>query len=170
MVNQWRDLEQAKRRRGGRGCADHIFTLYMWHRPFLWSLLQWDRKIVNTWNISGMLIALWTITAKIRTRELDTKPQTVINVLACRLVSSRLFFFFFFFSRNTLTFQKYFWCSRFSLFVCKLAWDQAPRCGEKGKKIGFSHKKKKGLLRSPIFFLFDPVFCLLPPMRSLVPG
>ena len=66
-------------------------------------------KIVNTWNISGMFIALWPITVKIRTRELATKPQTVINVRAFRLVFSRLFFFF---SLNTITFQKYFWCSR----------------------------------------------------------
>ena len=33
-------------------------------------------KIVNTWNISGMLIMLWPITAKIKTPELGTKPQT----------------------------------------------------------------------------------------------
>ena len=26
------------------------------------------------------------------------------------------------------------------------------------------------LLRSQIFFLFDPIFCLFPPLRSLVPG
>lgn len=33
-------------------------------------------KTVNAWNISGMFIVLWPITAKIRTRELATKPQT----------------------------------------------------------------------------------------------
>ena len=27
-----------------------------------------------------------------------------------------------------------------------------------------------GSLRSPIYFLFDPFFCLFPPLRSLVPG
>ena len=118
---------------------------------------------MNTWNISGMFIALWPITAKIRTRELARKPETVINVLGCRLVFSRLIVFFFF-SRNTITFQKHFWCLRFSRFDCKLAWDQAPKCGEKGKKIGFGEKKKKialGLLRSPIFFL-TPFFAFFP--------
>ena len=34
------------------------------------------RKTVNTWNISGLFIVLWPITAKIRTYELATKPQT----------------------------------------------------------------------------------------------
>ena len=33
-------------------------------------------KPLNTWNISGMFIVLWPITAKISTRELATKPQT----------------------------------------------------------------------------------------------
>ena len=33
-------------------------------------------KTVNIWNISGMFIVLWPITAKIKTRELATKPQT----------------------------------------------------------------------------------------------
>ena len=78
------------------------------------------------------------------TRELATKPQTVINVLACRLVFSSLIVFF---SRNT-TFQKYFWCSRFSRFHCNLAWDQDPHCGEKGKKIGVGEKKNRARLTS----------------------
>ena len=29
---------------------------------------------------------------------------------------------------------------------------------------------RRGSLHSPIFFLFEPVFCLSPPLRSLVPG
>ena len=33
-------------------------------------------KPVTTWNMSGMFIVLWPITAKIRTRGLATKPQT----------------------------------------------------------------------------------------------
>ena len=33
-------------------------------------------KTVNAWNISGMFMVLWPITAKIRTHELATKPQT----------------------------------------------------------------------------------------------
>ena len=91
------------------------------------------------------------------TRELATKPQTVINVLACRLVFSSLivFFLFVFFSRNTVTFEKYFWCSRFSRFDCNLAWDQAPHCGEKGEKIGFGEKKKKNRARlAPLADIF----------------
>ena len=34
------------------------------------------KKTVNTWNILGMFIVLWPITAKIKTCELATKPQT----------------------------------------------------------------------------------------------
>ena len=37
--------------------------------------------------------------------------QIIIDVLACGLVFSHLICFF---SCNTITFQKYFWCSRFS--------------------------------------------------------
>ena len=37
------------------------------------------RETTNTWNISGMFIVLWPITAKIKTQELATKP-------ACDLV------------------------------------------------------------------------------------
>ena len=33
-------------------------------------------KTVNTWNISGMFIVLWPITAKTRKCKLATKPQT----------------------------------------------------------------------------------------------
>ena len=74
-----------------------------------------------------------------------------------------------------------------------VAWDQAPHWGKK-KKINVGEKKKSkkkpsgslgrgksgglsslprtplGSLRSPTFFLFDPVFCLFPALRSLVPG
>ena len=96
------------------------------------------------------------------TRKLATKPQTVINVLACRLVFSRLIVFLF--SRNTITFQKYFWCSRFSRFDCKLAWDQAPHCGEKGKKIGFGEKKKSRLacFARRCFSYLTPFFAFFP--------
>ena len=33
-------------------------------------------KTLNTWNISGMFIVLWPITAKTNARELAAKPQT----------------------------------------------------------------------------------------------
>ena len=72
-------------------------------------------KTVNTWNISGMFIVLCPITAKIRTCQLDTKAQTNWR--------SRLRFSFlapdWLFSCNTITFQKSFWCSRFSRFYGK---------------------------------------------------
>ena len=123
---------------------------------------------MNTWNISGMFIALWPITAKIRTSELATKPQTVIDVLACRLVFSRLivFFILLFIPRNTITFQKYFWCSRFSRFDCKLACDQAPYCGQRGKKSVLVKKKKKTCTRlaslADIFSYLTPFFAFFP--------
>ena len=37
---------------------------------------SYTRKTVNTWNISGMFIVLWPVTAKITTHKLATKPQT----------------------------------------------------------------------------------------------
>ena len=36
-------------------------------------------KTVNTWNISGMFILLWPITAKTRTHKLPKKPQSDKN-------------------------------------------------------------------------------------------
>ena len=118
-------------------------------------------KIVNTWNISRIFIVLWLITAKIRTRELATKPQIVINVLACRLIFSRLIVFFF--SRKIITFQKYFWCSWFSRFDCKLAWDQAPHCGEKEKKSALAKKKSPSAWFARRYFSYlTPFFAFFP--------
>ena len=54
-----------------------------------------------------------------------------------------------------------------------LAW--APRWEKKEKKIG-ERSDPRGILAGgdrsarDIFFLFDPVFCLFPQLRSLVPG
>ena len=48
------------------------------------------RRIVNTWNISGIFIVLWPITAKLRARDLAKKNHKLINVLACGLVFSHL--------------------------------------------------------------------------------
>ena len=45
--------------------------------------------------------------------------------------------------------------------------------GKKGEKNRPAKRAERRLLRSPIFFLFDPVFCLFalfPPLRNLVPG
>ena len=53
-----------------------------------------------------------------------------------------------------------------------LVWDQALHRGKKEKKIGVGEKKEpRGSLgRRKSVFLFDPVFCLFPPPRSLVTG
>ena len=73
-----------------------------------------------------------------------------------------------------------------------VAWDQAPHCEKKEKKSAWAKKKNIGERREPkgslgrakggrrpvslpstawpIFFLFDPVFCLFAPLRSLIPG
>ena len=55
-----------------------------------------------------------------------------------------------------------------------LAWVQVPHWRGQRKKKSASLGRVKGLLlgslRLPIFFLFDPVFCLFPHLRSLVPG
>ena len=71
-------------------------------------------------NISGLFIVLWPITAKMKTRELPTKPQT--NQRSCLrfgfLAPDCLV------SCNTITFQKYFWSHGFpSLTVTnQVAW------------------------------------------------
>ena len=53
-------------------------------------------KTMNTWNISGMFIVLhvWPIPAKIKTRKLATTTNMVINDLACGLVFLHLIGFF----------------------------------------------------------------------------
>ena len=71
-----------------------------------------------------------------------------------------------------------------------IAWDQAPKWGKKRKKSASEASEgiwgrmrttelrrlpllpspPLGSLRSPKFSLFHPVFCLFPPLRSLVPG
>ena len=66
------------------------------------------------WNISGMFIVLWPTTAKMRTCKLATKLQT--NQRSCLQFS--FFMSDWLFSCNTITFQKYFWFSWFSLFDC----------------------------------------------------
>ena len=66
------------------------------------------------WNNSATFIVLWPITAKMRTHKLATKPQT--NQRSCLQVS--FFTSDWLFTCNTITFQKYFWFSWFSLFDC----------------------------------------------------
>ena len=73
---------------------------------------------MNTWNTSRMFIVLRLITAKIRTHELATKPQT--NKRSCLRFSFLMPDWLF--SSKTIAFQKYFWCSRFSRFDCNISF------------------------------------------------
>ena len=70
------------------------------------------QKTVNTWKISGMLIVYWPITIKFRIRKQTSKPK--INYRCCLRFSYLAPYWLF--SRNTITFHKYFWCSRFCEF------------------------------------------------------
>ena len=67
------------------------------------------QKTVNTWKISGMLIVYWPITIKFRIRKQTSKPQT--NYRCCLRFSYLAPYLLI--SPNTITFHKYFWCSRF---------------------------------------------------------
>ena len=71
-----------------------------------------------------------------------------------------------------------------------IAWDQAPKWGEKRKKSASEASRgvwggmrmtelrrlpllpspPLGSVRKPIFLLFLPIFCLFPSLLSLVPG
>ena len=62
-----------------------------------------------------MLIVYWPVTIKFRTREQTSKPQT--NYRCCLRVSYLAPYWFI--SRNTITFHKYFWCSRLCEFHSK---------------------------------------------------
>ena len=59
-----------------------------------------------------MLIVYWPITIKFRTREQTSKPQT--NYRCCLLFSYLVPYWLI--SCNTITFNKYFWCSPFCEF------------------------------------------------------
>ena len=62
-----------------------------------------------------MLIVYWPITIKFRTCEQTSKPQT--NYRCCLWFSYLAPYWLI--SRNTITFHKYFWCSRFCEFHSK---------------------------------------------------
>ena len=67
-----------------------------------------------------MLIVYWPITIKFRTCEQTSKPQT--NYRCCLWFSYLAPYWLI--SRNTITFHKYFWCSRFCEFHSKYtAWN-----------------------------------------------
>ena len=67
---------------------------------------------MNTWKNSGMLIVWWPITIMFRTRKQTSKPQT--NYRCCLRFSFLMPYWLF--PHNTVTFYKYFCCSRFCEF------------------------------------------------------
>ena len=77
-----------------------------------------------------MLIVYWPITIKFRTCEQTSKPQT--NYRCCLWFSYLAPYWLI--SRNTITFHKYFWCSRFCEFHSKKSFtitrdnSVIPRC------------------------------------------
>ena len=66
-------------------------------------------------KISGMLIVWWPITIMFRTWKQTSKPQT--NYRCCLRFSFLMPYWLI--PPNTVTFYKYFWCSRFCEFHCK---------------------------------------------------
>ena len=71
------------------------------------------QKTVNTWKFSGMLIVWWPITIMFRTCEQTSKPQTSDHNCCLRFSFLMPYWLF---PNNTITFHKYFWCSRFCEF------------------------------------------------------
>ena len=103
------------------------------------------QKTVNTWKISGMLIVYWPISIKFRIRKQTSKPQT--NYRCCLWFSYLAPYWLI--SRNTITFHKYFWCSRFFEFHSEIWYCFTVMPNYKGRTIrklmgggGRSTKKK----------------------------
>ena len=89
----------------------------------------------NTWNISGMFLVLWPITVKIWTGKLATKPQTsLVNVLACSLLSHPWLAFFF--QHNDI--PDIFLVLTFSWFDCKKIKTWTGRTSKEKLKMGKS--------------------------------
>ena len=84
--------------------------------PYVWILInfaiQLTQKTLNTWKTSGMLIVYLPITIKFRIHKQTSKPQ--INYRCCLRFSYLAPYWLI--SRNTITFHKYFQCSRFCEF------------------------------------------------------
>ena len=70
------------------------------------------QKTATEWKFSWMLIVYWPNTIKFRICKQTSKPQT--NYRCCLRFSYLMPYWFI--SRNTITFHKYFWCSRFCVF------------------------------------------------------
>ena len=83
------------------GISNHPNTFY-----------RQTQKTEDTWKFSGMLIVYWPITIKFRIGKQTSKPQT--NYRCCLRFSYLVPYWLI--SRNTITFHKYFWCSRFCEF------------------------------------------------------
>ena len=84
-----------------------------------WRFYCQTQKTVNTWKISWTLIVYRPTAIKFRIRKQTSKPQT--NYCCC--LRFRYLTPYWLISRNTITFHKYFWCSRFSEFHSKSSRD-----------------------------------------------
>ena len=95
--------------------------------------VNWDFQAtftVNTWKISGMLIVWWPITIMFRTPEQTSKPQT--NYRCCLQFGCLMPYWLF--PLNTITFHKYFWCSRFCEFHSKIRQESNNKNRQLGKQ------------------------------------
>ena len=72
------------------------------------------------WTLE-MFIVLWPITAKIGHVN-EPQNHKLIIILKCTWLQFSFLTPDWLFSCTTITFQKYFWCSRFSRFDCKRSW------------------------------------------------
>ena len=90
----------------------YLFVLIYCYLPSMESYYCQTQKTANIWKIPGMLIVYWPITIKFRIHKQSSKPQT--NYRCCLRFSYLVPYWLI--SRNTITFHKYFWCSRFCEF------------------------------------------------------
>ena len=91
-----------------------IFIIIFYFYFFL-RLLSNSENREHLKKISGMLTVYWPITIKFRIRKQTSKPQT--NYRFCLGFSFLTPYWLF--PLNTMTFHKYFWCSRFCEFHSK---------------------------------------------------
>ena len=60
-------------------------------------------------------------------------------------------------------------CISWLRWYLKMSWTKK-KIGQRSELIGILGRQQLRSLRSPIFFLFEPVFCLFPPLQNLVLG
>ena len=95
--------------------GENKLQIYQNLNTVMWLRYCQTQKTANTWKISGMLIVYWPITIKFRIRKQTSEPQ--INYRCCLRFSYLAPYWLI--SCNTITFHKYFWCSRFCEFHSK---------------------------------------------------